>query len=188
MALVELTRVPFVRPGAAERVFVTSVSYRSIETRGASIRAKMQEPPQAPSLWAKVFSCLVVSEASTGGCRRIPPSGIHGGYCCPRDPEGFLVIGSVWRRRVGAAWEYKTRTTSVLAKIYERERPDSLDQWHNWNLLGWPKRSVEGRFLLGRVWRRRLTANRIPGAIRRDGSHSRRLVMTGRTCGNGILL
>lgn len=72
-----------------------------------------------------------------------------------RDPEGHLVIGSVWRRRVGPAWQYKARTTLALADIYERERPTSVDQWHKWNLLGWPRRSVEGKVLLGRVWRRR---------------------------------
>lgn len=72
-----------------------------------------------------------------------------------RDPEGYLVIGSVWRRRAGATWQYKSRTTSILAKIYERERPDSYDQWHKWNLLGWPTRSLEGQILIGRVWRRR---------------------------------
>jgi hypothetical protein len=44
---------------------------------------------------------------------------------------------------------------TILQRMYGREPPTNTAVWHEWNILGWPVRDLEGRLTYGAVWRRR---------------------------------
>lgn len=43
----------------------------------------------------------------------------------------------------------------IWARSFEREEPDQPALWHDWNVMLWPVRTIDGKWTIGNVLRRR---------------------------------
>lgn len=44
---------------------------------------------------------------------------------------------------------------TLLQTAYERVPPEDPSIWHKWNMLLWPVRTIDKKWTMGNVWRRR---------------------------------